>query len=409
MDSNLHSGVEESEIYWFYHRGFLLHRGYRLRPKFDPDFASTYQLLDKRARRECQTCYFRHTVMDAIRTSDGTKVLLKSVSTSLNPYEVEIAQLFSSPPHLGHPRNHCVPLLDLLQDPEDSDIQIMVMPLLVSFQEPLFDTVGELIACWRQIFEGIQYMHEHLVAHRDCTLNNILQDPTLLYLDGFHPVRAWMHPSFERFAQHITRTECWPRYYIIDFGLSRRYDPAQGLPMEYVIRGADKSPPEHLGAAYSVPCNPFPTDIYFLGNLLEEEFIFKGFPFDSQDKLRVFGPLRFFKPLIEDMTHQDPAMRPTIGEVIERFDKMTRKLSWWHLRRPGQRFDLLDRPAQLVRQIKNLFKRVPALESSLHPSDHSSAQPRNASVLYPNRDQVASVVHTWGFGLGNGNTPYCCQ
>ncbi|KAK7028447.1 kinase domain-containing protein [Favolaschia claudopus] len=368
MNSSLPPGLKASEMYWFNLREFLLSQGYHLRPKFDPDFASKYHLLDETALEECGTSYSRPAIMDAVRVSDGTKVMLKSVSTSIHPHEVEIAQLFSSPPHLGNPRNHCIPLLDLLQDPEDSGKQIMVMPLLASLRQPLFDTVGELVTCWRQIFEGIQYMHENFVAHRDCTLSNIMQDATLLYPDGFHPIHNWMDPSYKHFARHITRTECWPRYYIIDFGLSRRYDPAQGPPMEDVICGGDKSPPEHLGAAYDIPCNPFPTDIYFLGNVLKRRFVYKGFPMSSDDRLRLYGPLSFLDPLIKDMTQQDPALRPTIGEVIERFDEIARKLSFWHLRRPGQRFYFLPKLAQLVRQIKNLFKWVPALPPYTPPT-----------------------------------------
>ncbi|KAK7028454.1 kinase domain-containing protein [Favolaschia claudopus] len=329
------------ETYWFDRREFLLHQGYRLRPKFDPDFASRYQTLDETAQEESQ----RHTIMDAVRTWDDTKVLLKSVSTSLHPHEVEIAQMFSSPPHLGHPRNHCVPLLELLPDPEDSDKQISVMPQLVTCQRPVFETVGEVMACWRDIFEGIQYMHENLVAHRDCTFNNIMQGPTLLYPEGFYPVQTWMDPSYKHFARHITRTEY----------------PAHGPPTEEVICGGDKSPPEHLGAAYDIPCNPFQPDIYFLGNLLKRQFMYKAFPLSTHIRLRLYGPLSFLDPLIEDMTQRDPALRPTSGEVIERLDEITRKLGSWHLRRPGQRFYLLDWPAQLVRQIKNLFKRVPVL------------------------------------------------
>jgi hypothetical protein len=65
-----------------------------------------------------------------------------------------------------------------------------------------------------------------------------------------------------------TRTWCRPRYYLIDLGLSRQYDPANGPPLEIPIRGGDtKSAPEHRDI--ETPCNPFPTDIYYVGNLVE--------------------------------------------------------------------------------------------------------------------------------------------
>ncbi|KAK6992487.1 hypothetical protein R3P38DRAFT_3430699 [Favolaschia claudopus] len=196
-----------------------------------------------------------------------------------------------------------------------------------------------------------------------------MQDPTLLYPDGFHPVQPWMDPSFKHFARHITRTECWPRTYLIDFGLSRRFGPAQGPPMEDVIRGGDKSPPEHLGDGHEIPCNPFPTDIYFLGNLLKRHFVYKdNRQFHVFQRLWLHGPLRFLKPLIHDMTQEDPTLRPTIGEVIERFDKVTRRLSSWQLRRPGQRFHIYARPGQLVRQIVNMLKGVLALPPYTPPT-----------------------------------------
>ncbi|KAK7053596.1 kinase domain-containing protein [Favolaschia claudopus] len=342
VNSRPHPGISLSEVSWIRRRDALLQHGYRLRPKFDPDFASRYANLERTARNESEAWYFRDTVMDAVRISDDTKVLLKSVSTTVHPHEVEIGRLFSSPPHLDHPRNHCIPIIDVLPDPEDTDAQIIVMPLLARFTRPGFETIGEVIACWRQIFEGIHYMHENFVAHRDCGINNIMQDPTSLYPDGFHPVRHWMDPSYKNFARYITRAECWPRYYIIDFGLSRRYDPADGPPSEDIILGGDKSPPEH--AEEAMACNPFPTDIYFLGNLLKQHFLYPESPHTGAAWL--YRPLSFLKPLVNEMTQKDPSLRPTIGEVIKRFDKLTSKLGSWHLHGPGQRVRKLRRNGQ---------------------------------------------------------------
>jgi hypothetical protein len=72
-------------------------------------------------------------------------------------------------------------------------------------------------------------------------------------------------------AKAHTRTWRPPRYLLIDFGLSRQYDPAKGPPLEKPLRGGDKSAPEHRDM--ETPCDPFPTDVYYLGNLVREDFI----------------------------------------------------------------------------------------------------------------------------------------
>lgn len=95
-------------------------------------------------------------------------------------------------------------------------------------------------------------------------------DGTQLYPDGFHPrVMNWK-PDFSGNAKHLTRTQCPPKYYLIDFGISRKYDAADKPPLESPIRGGDKTVPEFQGSAE--PCNPFPTDVYYLGNMIREQF-----------------------------------------------------------------------------------------------------------------------------------------
>jgi hypothetical protein len=98
----------------------------------------------------------------------------------------------------------------------------------------------------------------------DCTLLNILQDPTALFPRGFHPVNYCLNPASDGLAYNaVTRTACWPRYYLIDFGRSRRYEPAGGPPRE---RDEGKE-------GKGTECNPFPADICDLGNLLKRHFI----------------------------------------------------------------------------------------------------------------------------------------
>lgn len=91
--------------------------------------------------------------MDATRISDGVHVSLKIVEKSLHPHEVEIGQCFMSEPLVSHPKNHCVPFFEVLSPPNDEDSQLIVMPLLLPFVQPRFDTFGEALECFRQIFE----------------------------------------------------------------------------------------------------------------------------------------------------------------------------------------------------------------------------------------------------------------
>lgn len=123
------------------------------------------------------------TILDATRQSDGARVTLKAVDSEDHPFEVEIGRFLSSEELAQDSRNHCVPILDVLQDPVDSKKSIIVMPLLKTFYRPRFQTVGEVIAFFQQaievgfsplvtttlvlsIHQGLRFMHDHHVAHR---------------------------------------------------------------------------------------------------------------------------------------------------------------------------------------------------------------------------------------------------
>ena len=112
--------------------------------------------------------------MDATRISDNRFVLLKSIRKSLHPYEVEIGTFFSSPPLADDRKNHCVPIYDVLQDPYDDDIAIIVMPLLRCYNNPRFDTVGEAVSFFSQIFEVIPLHGSYATssAHVICRVSN---------------------------------------------------------------------------------------------------------------------------------------------------------------------------------------------------------------------------------------------
>jgi len=96
-------------------------------------------------------------------------------------------------------------------------------------------------------------------------------DPSDMYPESFHPAAIERSKDFCRKAKWYSRTRRPTRYLLIDFGLSRRYDPANGPPLEKPVHGGDKTVPEHRDL--NTPCNPFPTDVYYLGNLVREDYM----------------------------------------------------------------------------------------------------------------------------------------
>ncbi|KAG1751902.1 hypothetical protein EDB19DRAFT_1206914 [Suillus lakei] len=347
--------LSANETWWCQQCLWLKSRGYLLRSRYAPDWVPSWEgternpftCEDGRSMRFAQ-------VMDATRVSDGSYVSLKIVKKSRHPHEVEIGQCFMSEPLVSHPKNHCVPFLEVLSPPNDEDRQLIVMPLLLPFAELPFDTFGEVMECLRQLFEGLLFMHNNHVAHRDCMWMNIMMDAKDLYVEPYHPVEPRMKRDFSGRARHYTRTQRPPKYYFIDFGLSRRYDPREATPLEYPIFGGDKSVPEFQNNA-DVPVNPFPTDVYYLGNLIREEFMDTKIGFD------------FLKPLIDEMVRNDPNTRPTMNVVVERFDLIRQQLSTWKLRsrviaRDEDMFETLySSTAHWRRRIGFIVGRAPAL------------------------------------------------
>jgi hypothetical protein len=99
-----------------------------------------------------------------------------------------------------------------------------------------------------------------------------MMDAKDLYVEPYHPVNRRMKRDYSGHARHYTRTQRPPKYYFIDFGLSRQYDAQEDNPLEYPIFGGDKSVPEFRNSA-NIPLNPFPTDVYYLGNVLRQKFL----------------------------------------------------------------------------------------------------------------------------------------
>ena len=87
----------------------------------------------------------------------------------------------------------------------------------------------------------------------------------------YHPIDPDRSRDWNGFAKTYTRTKRPVKYYLIDFGISRKYDANVTAPLEEQIMGGDRTVPEFRN--FDGPCDPFPTDIYYIGNVVRQEFL----------------------------------------------------------------------------------------------------------------------------------------
>ncbi|KAA1478718.1 hypothetical protein DENSPDRAFT_830067 [Dentipellis sp. KUC8613] len=318
--------LTRAERWWRNRQPMLQTRGYMLRPRFRPGWKPSWIDANDYPGGHEDGVLKRGKIdhIDATRMSDGKLVHIKALvpfptTGKENDEELDVALFFNSEPLRSDPRNHCVPVLDWWRVPEEKT-SFIVMPLLRVYNEPEFLTVGEAVDFFGQIMEGLVFMHENHVAHRDCCSVNVMMDPTNMYPKSYHPAETDMNRDLRGRAPHTTRTDSAPRYYLIDFGLSDRFDPQNGPPRSVKTQGADRSAPE-LNHSPLQLYDPFPTDVYYFGNLVRGDF------------LKRYRNLGFMDTLVAAMTMDDPQVRPTIHEVFTQFKTLVGSLSRTQLRR----------------------------------------------------------------------------
>ncbi|KAG8894870.1 hypothetical protein FRB99_000944 [Tulasnella sp. 403] len=266
------------ESHWVGRYEFLLSKGYRLRPRYRPDWRASW--LDKPGTLPMYCEDFitsnREHHLDAERVSDGRPVFIKYVPKT-SP-EVEIGLFLSSEELRKDPRNHSCPILDILHDETDPE-------------------------------NGLVFLHEHKIAHRDCALPNIMMDGRALYPKGWHPQETYAFPDGRAMQNSdASRTSVGGvRYYFIDFGISTR-DQEKTVGFDGQVRAPELSS--------DVPYDPYKLDVYVLGKAYEQLFV---------NDMRGAS---FVKPLIEYMTPQEPEKRPSAAEALSHFQGIKKGLTW---------------------------------------------------------------------------------
>ncbi|KAI0077830.1 hypothetical protein K474DRAFT_1697485 [Panus rudis PR-1116 ss-1] len=307
------------EVAWRDRAGYLRERGYILRPRYQPGWTPSWMNTNRDphfCEDSIRIMYYK--IMDATRSSDGSRVSIKMVKT--NTQEAEIGLYLSRPELRRDPRNHAVKVFEVLPDPLDISQKLVVMDYLCPFNDPEFLAIGEVVDFIGQTLEGLAFLHSQRIAHRDCAAGNIMMDGRPLYPQGHHPVRRAYAPDAMWHVHPLARIDHPVKYYFIDFGISSHFREGE-TPLVLGTKGRDKEPPELSDVT---PYNPFMLDIYILGNVYKKEFVEK------------YYGLEFLQPLLSSMLQEEPELRPTADAARLQFMRIRSELNpsllRWRLR-----------------------------------------------------------------------------
>ncbi|KZT74482.1 hypothetical protein DAEQUDRAFT_701868 [Daedalea quercina L-15889] len=306
------------ELYWRDRYAFFEKRGYQLWRRSWPGWVPLSKAV-KRARTPGGELppYARENIMHATRILDGAQVCIKRVVSGSD--ELRIACMFSSTPLCDDPANHAVPILDTFEDEENEYISYLVMPLLRHIDDPPMTAVGDVVEFIDQILEGLVFLHERSVAHRDCSYANLMADASARNPPAYHP-ESYLSPGVGQVASDRPSTEGSVKHFFIDFGLSVHVQNGSHHTRVIGNEGRDRDPPE-LSRGDKIPYDPFKLDVFLIGNVFRKTF------------LNRYSNVRFLRPLAASMTQDDPYNRPTATGALELWRHIrSRKVGSWKRR-----------------------------------------------------------------------------
>ncbi|KAI0027073.1 hypothetical protein K488DRAFT_63044 [Vararia minispora EC-137] len=269
IHSRIHSH-DDADRFWRKQYSWLAEQGYTLRPKYMTSWAKTGMAMTSAG--VAVPDLKQGVAIDAIRTIDGKLVALKRVCVDASVGEFSLACYFNALKYSA--RNHCVPVFDVLPIPDEEREVLIVMPLLRTFDEPRFETFGETIAFFTQLFEASGIAHRH-----------IMMDATPLYPHAFDPLNPTMRRDWQGKAKPRSRTKQPVRYYFVDFAHAR-----SGHTWDSSVTQAR-----------------YAADVYDLGDMLRTNFFNK------------YDGFEFMYPLLADMLEPDPAKRPSAERLYAHF------------------------------------------------------------------------------------------
>jgi hypothetical protein len=133
----------DAEFFWRDLQPWLLSRGYRLRPRYAPDWVPSWKGT-KKEFTDCEdgVALDVGNILDATRVSDGRFVVLKAINKTRYPNEAALGQFFATEPRASDPRNHIVSVYEVLECPSDAEKSIIVRRVLLTYTPPLHHHTG---------------------------------------------------------------------------------------------------------------------------------------------------------------------------------------------------------------------------------------------------------------------------
>ncbi|EDR00411.1 uncharacterized protein LACBIDRAFT_334177 [Laccaria bicolor S238N-H82] len=274
----------------------------------------------------------RAGIMDAVGIHDGTRVVIEEFATWKE--EIPIALYLSSEALRKDPRNCAIPILDVLLLPDTDEIALMVMPMLLGFDELPFRRAGEVAEMFQQWLKGSELMHEHNIAYRCDTFTS----SNLPFAHALPSDACWFNPIMETSrvipagfhfgdwrtvdgVRPIIWRDRWSvrpvKYFFIDFDLSLRYSSKNNC-HEIGQIGQDRLVPEM--STPEIPYDPFKADIYQLGKVILKI-------------ISEYEGLELFNVIGETMSKANPDERPLASEASEQLATLILSLTPLTLRR----------------------------------------------------------------------------
>ncbi|GBE81954.1 kinase-like domain-containing protein [Sparassis latifolia] len=281
---------------WYAYRHIIESRGYRLDTYHDvKQFYQLYladSVSEGRALKDmagytracnggddnalCNDAGLPEHLFRGTRCADGTKVVLKAVH--IYGREYEITRYLSSASIRGHSMNHCIPVLDFIENPTDHVVFIVMEEWSPLWVDEIPCTKDVLLDTLRKCAEHIVFMHAHQIAHLDISMRNILTDGRSHY--------AW-----------------------IDYETSRRFD-GMTVPRIQHCRASEVPPEIERGEC----SDPFKVDVWALGVLMLKACELTG---NTPPELLV---------TINSMLHHRFEKRPTAKEILRFLEAMVARI-----------------------------------------------------------------------------------